>query len=146
MRYFEDFHVGDSFELGSKQVTEEEIIAFAQQFDPQPFHVNPEEARNSFFGGIVASGWHTMGMYMRMFVDEILNKTVSLASPGIDEIRWLKPVRPGDVLRGTFLVTECTASKSRPEMGIVRSKCEAFNQKDELVMTMIGIHFIGRQR
>ena len=127
-------------------MTEEEIIAFAQQFDPQPFHVNPEEAKNLLFGGIVASGWHTMGIYMRMFVDEILNKTVSLASPGIDEIRWLKPVRPGDVLRGRFIVTESTASKSRPEMGVIHSRCEAFNQKDELVMTMIGIHFIGRQR
>ncbi|GAC1363291.1 MAG: MaoC family dehydratase [Ktedonobacteraceae bacterium] len=145
MRYFEDFQVGDSFELGSKQVTEEDILAFARQFDPQPFHIDPEAAKNSSFGGIIASGWHTMGIFMRMFVDEILNKSASLVSPGVDEVRWLKPVRPGDVLRGRFIVTECTASRSRPEMGIVRSRCEALNQKDELVMTMAGIHFLGRR-
>ncbi len=146
MRYFEDFQVGDSFELGSKSVTEEEIISFARQFDPQPFHVSPDEAKNSPFGGIIASGWHTIGIFMRMFVDEMLNKTVSLASPGVDEVRWLKPVRPGDVLRGRFIVLECTPSKSRPEMGVVRSKCEAINQRDELVMTMIGVHFLGRRQ
>ncbi len=83
---------------------------------------------------------------MRMFVDEVLNKTVSLASPGVDEVRWLKPVRPGDVLHGRFIILECTPSKRRPEMGVVRSKCEAINQHDELVMTMIGVHFLGRRQ
>jgi len=145
MRYFEDFQVGESIELGSKSLTEEEIITFARQFDPQPFHVLPNEAKNSPFGGIIASGWHTIAIFMRLFVDEVLNKSLSLASPGIDEVRWLKPVRPGDTLRGRFTVLECTPSRSRPEMGIVRSKCEALNQHDEVVMTMLGIHFLGRR-
>ena len=145
MRYFEDCQVGDVFELGSRSVSEEEIIAFAKQYDPQPFHISPELAKASFFGGIIASGWHTTAMFMRLLVDGLLSEALSFGSPGVDEIRWLKPVRPGDILRGRLTVLECTPSKSRPEMGIIRSRGEVFNQKDELVMRLITINFSGRR-
>lgn len=145
MRYFEDFQVGETIELGSKEMQEEEMLAFARQYDPQPFHTSPELAQASIFGGVIASGWHTINVFMRLFVDVILNQTISLASPGVDEVRWLKPVRPGDVLRGRFIVASCTPSRSRPEMGVVRSRCEMLNQRDELVMSMAGSHFIGRR-
>ena len=144
-RYFEDFQVGDVFELGMTSVTEEEIIAFARQFDPQPFHVDPAKARESVFGGIIASGWHTASLLMRLLVDNFLQETVSLGSPGVDEVRWHQPLRPGDTLRARLTILESRASKSRAEMGILRSRSEAFNQRDELVMTMIGVHLIGRR-
>ena len=145
MRYFEDFQVGDIFDLGSTTVTEEEIISFARQFDPQPFHTEPVLARDSIFGGLVASGWHTTAMFMRLFFDGLLHETASIASPGVDDVRWLKPVRPGDVLRARFTVIESTPSKSKASLGIVRSKCEVFNQADELVMSLAGVHFFGRR-
>ena len=145
MRYFEDFQVGDIFDLGSTIVTEEEIISFANQFDPQPFHTDPVLAKNSIFGGLVASGWHTAAMFMRLFFDGLLHETASIASPGVDDVRWLKPVRPGDVLRARFTVIESTPSKSKTSLGIVRSRCEVFNQADELVMSLLGVHFFGRR-
>lgn len=145
MRYFEDFHVGDTFELGSKQVTEEEIITFAKEFDPQSFHTDPERAKDSIFGSLAASGWHTTAIFMRLFVDGLLSNTASIASPGVDEVRWLRPVRPGDVVRGRFTVVETRPSKGRPNMGILWSLCEMFNQDDELVMSMKGVHFVGRR-
>jgi acyl dehydratase len=145
MRYFEDFQVGDIFDLGSITVTEEEIIRFARQFDPQPFHTDPVLARDSIFGGLVASGWHTTAMFMRLFFDGLLHETASIASPGVDDVHWLKPVRPGDVLRARFTVIESTPSKSKTSLGIVRSRCEVFNQADELVMSLVGVHFFGRK-
>jgi acyl dehydratase len=145
MRYFEDFQVGNIFDLGSTIVTEEEIISFANQFDPQPFHTDPVLARDSIFGGLVASGWHTTAIFMRLFFDGLLHETASIASPGVDDVRWLKPVRPGDVLRARFTVIESTPSKSKTSLGIVRSRCEVFNQADELVMSLMGVHFFGRR-
>lgn len=145
IRYFEDFQVGDVFDLGTTSATEEEIIAFARQFDPQPFHIDPEQAQESVFGGIIASGWHIAALFMRLLVDNFLQETVSLGSPGVDEVRWLQPLRPGDTLRGRFTILEARASKSRAEMGILRSRCEVFNQREELVMTIIGVHLIGRR-
>ncbi len=145
IRYFEDFQVDDVFELGTTSVTEEEIIAFARQFDPQPFHIDPARARESVFGGIIASGWHTASLFMRLLVDNFLQETVSLGSPGVDEVRWLQPLRPGDTLRARFTILETRASKSRADMGILRSRSEVFNQRDELVMTVIGVHLIGRR-
>jgi acyl dehydratase len=145
MRYFEDFQVGDNFDLGSTIVTEEEIISFANQFDPQPFHTDPDLARASIFGGLVASGWHTTAMFMRLFFDGLLHETASIASPGVDDVRWLKPVRPGDILQARFTVIESTPSKSKTSLGIVRSRCEVFNQADELVMSLMGVHFFGRR-
>jgi len=145
MYYFEDFRVGDAFDLGNTTVTEEEIVAFAQNYDPQPFHVSPEQAQKSPFGGLIASGLQTMALFMRLFVDVILNNAISLASPGADEIRWLKPVYPGDVLNARLTVVECTPSRSRPEMGIVRFKWEMLNQADERVLTLQSTHFLGRK-
>jgi acyl dehydratase len=145
IRYFEDFQVGNVFELGTTSVTEEDIIAFARQFDPQPFHVDPAQARESVFGGIIASGWHTGSLLMRLLVDNFLRETVSLGSPGVDEVRWLQPLRPGDMVRARLTILENRASKSRADMGILRSRCELFNQRDELVMSVIGLHLIGRR-
>lgn len=145
MRYFEDFHVGDTFDLGSEEVTEEEIIAFARQFDPQPFHIDPERARDSIFGGLVASGCHIVAIYMRLFVNGLLQYVASMGSPGVDEVRWLNPIRPGDIVRARFTVVETIPSRSRPNRGILKSMCELFNQHDELVMRMKGVHFVGRR-
>jgi acyl dehydratase len=145
MRYFEDFHVGDTFELGQVTVTEEEIIAFARQFDPQPFHIDRERAKSSYFGELVASGWHTTALFMRLFVDGLLNESASLASPGVDNVRWPKPVHAGDTLSARFTVSESTPSRSRSTLGIIRSHCEMLNQKNELVFTLEGIHFLGRR-
>ncbi len=144
-RYFEDFHPGDTFDLGATQITAEEMISFARQFDPQPFHLDPEQARETIYGGLIASGWHTAALLMRLIVDGLLNQTASIGSPGVDELRWLRPVRPGDVLHARLTVLECTPSKSRPNMGIVRSRSEVFNQQDEVVMTVVGVNFVGRR-
>jgi acyl dehydratase len=145
MIYFEDLPVGTTVDLGSHQITEADIIAFAQQFDPQPFHVDPERAKSSIYGGLIASGWHTVGIYMRLLVDKLLNQTASLGSPGVDEVRWPRPVRPGDILRAQFTVIEATPSRSRPDMGIIRSRGEVLNQRGEVVMSIIGIGFFGRR-
>ena len=146
IRYFEDFHVNDTFDLGTTpQVTAQEIIAFASQFDPQPFHLDPEAAKASAFGQLVASGWHTVALLMRLLVDGLLNQTISMGSPGVDEVRWLRPLRPGDALHARFIVLDATPSRSKATMGIIRSRMEAWNQDDELVMTMVGIHFLGRR-
>jgi acyl dehydratase len=145
MRYFEDLQVGESVELGQIQVTAEEIIAFARQFDPQPFHVDAEQARASLFGGLIASGWHTAGLYMRLLVDGLLNDSASLGSPGIDALRWLQPVRPGDTLRARFTFLECRPSQSRPGVGIVRGRGEVWNQNGTTVMSVESVGFFGRR-
>lgn len=144
-RYFEDFRVGDVIDLGSIGVTEEEILTFARQFDPQVFHTDPVRAKETFFEGLVASGWHTTALFMRLLYDGLIKDTVGLASPGVDEVRWRNPVRPGDTLHCNLSIIESTPSRSRPEMGIVRTRCEMFNQHGEVVMTLIGIHFFGRR-
>ncbi len=144
-RYFEDFQVGDVIDLGSTSATADEIIAFAKQFDPQPFHVDPEQAKHSAFGTLVASGWHSSALFMRLLVDGLLNDTISMGSPGVDEVRWRKPVHPDEKLQGRLTVLESTASKSRPNMGIIRSLCELINQEGEVVMNFKGLHFFGRR-
>src|SRR3977135_1308242 len=106
MRYFEDFPVGAHFDVGSATVTAEEIIDFARQFDPQPFHTDPEAAKKSSFGGLVASGWHTCGIFMRMYVEKVINGSANLGGAGVNDMRWLVPVRPGDTLSGTATVVE----------------------------------------
>ena len=136
--YWEDFTVGRRFELGSHEVTREEVIEFAQRYDPQPFHIDEEAAGRSVFGGLIASGWHTASMVMRMMCDGYLLRSASLGSPGVDNLRWVKPVRPGDVLRAHMTVLESRPSMSKPDRGIVKSKWEVFNQNDELVMSMEG--------
>lgn len=123
-----------------------EMIAFARDYDPQPFHIDAEAARQSMYGGLIASGWHTVALVMRMMVDSYLNASASLGSPGVDHVRWLKPVRPGDVIRATRTVLETRPSDSRPEMGLVKTRWEVFNQSDELVMTMEGYGMFERRQ
>jgi acyl dehydratase len=133
-RYFEDFPPGMTLELKGPTVTREAIIDFATKFDPQPFHLDDEAAKASLFGGLAASGWHTAAMCMRMMVDGYILESASLGSPGVDELRWVKPVLAGDTLSGRATVLEAKPSRSRPEMGAIKTKWEVFNQKGELVM------------
>lgn len=141
MQYFEDIEIGATRDLGSHTFTQDAIIAFAKQFDPQPFHIDPEAAKHSSFGGLVASGWHTAATVMRLLVDAAVDLEASLGSPGFDDLAWLKPVRPGDTIRARMTCIEKIPSRSRPGIGSGRFLIEAFNQKDELVMryTSIGI-------
>src|ERR1043166_2825955 len=129
-RYFEDFAEGQTLDLGSFQYTADEIVRFAQAYDPQPMHTDPEAARQSTYGGLIASGWQTATSYMRTLVDNIMRDSSSIGSPGIDRLRWLKPVRPGEELRARFIVLETRQSNSRPEWGIVRSRGEVLNQNN----------------
>jgi acyl dehydratase len=138
MLYFEDFKVGETSEMGRRVVDRDEVIAFARDFDPQPFHTDEEAARASMFGGLIASGWHTVSMVMRMMCDSYLLQSASLGSPGVDHVKWLKPVRPGDTIRAVRTVLEARVSKSKPDVGIVKTRWDVYNQADEPVMTMEG--------
>lgn len=144
--YFEDFEVGRTIEVGSRTVTEEEIVDFAKQFDPQPFHVDRDAAEKSMYGGIIASGWHTCGMMMRLMVDGFLRESASLGSPGVDEIRWLKPVRAGDTLTVTTTALEKRPSGSKPDRGVVVTQWRATNQHGELVVTVKGMGMFKRRQ
>jgi acyl dehydratase len=143
--YFEDFEVGKTINVGSYTVTEEEIIAFAKQFDPQPFHVDKNAAEQSIYGGIIASGWHTCSMMMRLMVDNFLRESSSQGSPGMDEIRWLKPVRGGDTLTVTSTALELRPSTSKPDRGIVDIAWEAKNQHGELVARIKAMGLFKRR-
>lgn len=136
--YWEDFKVGEVSEMGRRTVDKGEVIAFAQQFDPQSFHVDEAAAKQSMYGGLIASGWHTVAMVMRMMCDNYLIDSASLGSPGVDHVKWLKPVRPGDTIRAMRTVLESRRSASKPDVGIVKTLWEVFNQHDERVMTMEG--------
>lgn len=145
-RYFEDFRPGETIALGSKTVTEADIIGFARDFDPQSFHTDRQAAQHSTFGGLVASGWHSCAIFMRLLVDGLLKESSALASPGVDEIRWLKPVRPGDTLRACIKILEATPSRSKPDRGLVKHACELSNQNDDIVMTMRALSIFGRRQ
>ncbi|PYM81309.1 MAG: dehydratase [Candidatus Rokuibacteriota bacterium] len=145
MRYFEDFTPGAVIELGSRTITKEAIVAFATEFDPQVFHVDEEAAKGTIYGGLLASGWHTGSVLMRLLYEGLLKDTVSLGSPGIDELRWLRPVRPGDTLSARMTVTESIPSRSKPDRGIVRSVLEMRNQHGEVVLTLKGMSLLGRR-
>ena len=145
MRYLEEFTPGEVIELGSRTLSEEAIIAFAREFDPQPFHVDPERAKESVYGGLIASGWHTVATFMRLAVDGLINDTISMGSPGVDQIRWLKPVRPGDTLRARMIVHETVPSRSRTDRGKLRARGELLNERDEIVMTVEIIGIFGRK-
>jgi acyl dehydratase len=136
MRHFEDFNVGDVTEVGPVSVSEAEIIDFAERFDPQPFHIDPEAAKSSPFGGLIASGWHTTALFMGMFVRGILLDSASLGSPGVEAIRWTAPVRPGDTLTGRVTITDVKPSETNPKRGTVFTTSEVFNQDGERVMTL----------
>ena len=143
--YFEDFFAGQEIELGTRTVSEEEIIGFATQFDPQPFHVDHDAAAASMFGGVIASGWHTCSMMMRMVVDGLMAASSSMGSPGVDKVRWILPVRAGDTLAVTYLTTAVKASASRPDRGVVWSTWKAVNQHGQLVCTIEGMGMFGRR-
>jgi len=143
--YFEDFFVGQEIDLGARKVSEDEIIAFAREFDPQPFHVDPEAAGASIYGGVIASGWHTCSMMMRMVVDGLMCDASSMGSPGLDGVRWLKPLRAGDTLRVRYLTTQVKASNSKPDRGVVWSKWVASNQHGEEICTIEGMGMFGRR-
>jgi acyl dehydratase len=141
-RYFEDYVPGITLDCGSFSLNEEEIIAFAKEYDPQPFHVDPVAAKAGPFGGLIASGWHTTSMMMRRLVDNYISPESSLGAAGIDDIRWPKPVRPGDTLHIRATVREARMSKSKPDRGIVKTLMELTNQDGDLVMTVTAINFI----
>ena len=139
MIYYEDMIVGKKASYGSYVVTRDEVIDFATKYDPQPFHLDDEAAAATHFGRLSASGWHTAAMAMSMMVANFMQeKSAGLGSPGIDELRWVKPVFPGDTLRCENELLSKRRSRSRPEMGITKSRTTVFNQNDEVVMTMIA--------
>jgi acyl dehydratase len=144
-RYFEDFKVGDVVESAARTITREEILAFAREFDPQPFHTDEAAARETMYGGLIASGWHSGSLMMRLFYDSLIRDAASMGSPGIDELRWVKPVRPGDTLRMRSTVLEVIPSRSRPDRGLVRTLCELRNQDGDVVMSIKPINFFRRR-
>ena len=144
-RYFEDYVSGDIHECGQVAVTEAMIIEFARRYDPQAMHIDPDAARSGRFGGLIASGWHTMALGMRLYVDHYLSSVASLASPGVDELRWPNPVRPGDVLAARVNILEARPSRSKPDRGIVRARLEMWNQAHELVLQALMMSIIGRR-
>ena len=140
-RHFEDYVAGAVHEFGAIAVEEADMIAFAKRYDPQIFHTDPEAAKNTLYGGLIASGWLTSGLMMRLYSDHYLSHIASLGSPGVDELRWLKPVRPGDVLSLRVTVLETNRSRSKPDRGIVRSFIEVLNQNAQVVMSMQAVNF-----
>ena len=141
-RYFEDYVEGSTFEYGEISLTAEEIMEFARRFDPQPIHVDPEYAARGPFSGLIASGWHTAGVMMRLLADHFISQVASMASPGVDEIRWFIPVRPGDTLSIRVTVLETRRSRSKPDRGIVRSLVEVLNQNKEVVMSLKPVSMV----
>jgi len=144
-RYFEDYVEGDVHDCGSIAIEADEMLAFARRYDPQSFHADPEAAKDTPFGGLIASGWLTAGLMMRLFVERYLTHVASLASPGLDELRWLKPVRPGDRLSVRVTVLKTMPSRSKPDRGAVTSLIEVLNQAGELVMSLKPVNIIARR-
>ncbi len=143
--FWEDFPVGQVREFGHYEVSREAVLAFARQFDPQPFHLDDAAAEASLFGRLSASGWHTCAMAMRMMCDGYLLESASLGSPGIEKLNWLKPVYPGDVLHLRIEVLEARAMTSRPSVGLVRSRTTVLNQNDDAVLSMEGVGMFRRR-
>ena len=146
MQYFEDLEVGRKASFGSYHVTREEVLEFARKYDAQPFHLDDEAAAQTHFGRLAASGWHTCAMTMAMIVENLKeHQQAGLGSPGVDELRWLKPVYPGDTLRAESEILEVTPSRSKPDLGSFRTRCTVFNQDDVPVLTFISIVLIRRR-
>ncbi len=140
-RYLEDYVEGDIHEFGPINITENDITEFGRKFDPQVFHTDPVKAKETVYDGLIASGWHTCSLFMRLFVN-YLPGPASLGSPGVDELRWLKPVRPGDILKLRITVHKVKPSKSKPDRGVLFSYCEMMNQEDEIVASMMALNLI----
>lgn len=143
--YFEDFHPGQEIDLGRRSVTEAEILAFAREFDPQSFHIDAQAAEASHFGSLIASGWHTCSMMMRMVVDGLFASAAGMGSPGVDGIRWLQPVRAGDTLHVRYITRQVKPSNTRPDRGVVWSTWIATNQHGVEVCTIDGMSMLGRR-
>lgn len=141
-RYYEDYLPGAVHEYGYASVTEAEIVTYAQRFDPQPIHTDPGFAASGPFGGLIASGWHTAGIMMRLFADHYLSRVASLGSPGIDELRWPAPLRPGDSLRLRTTTTAARRSRSKPDRGLVHTAAALLNQDDREVLTLTAMNLL----
>lgn len=144
-RYFEDYVEGSVHRFGSVTVDPDEIVTFAKLYDPQFIHTDPEAAKRGPFGGLIASGWMTCGLMMRLYAKHYLTSVASLASPGLDELRWLKPVRPGDELSVQVTILKTAPSKSKPDRGAVTSFIEVLNQNGEVVMSFRVVNIIGKR-
>lgn len=145
IRYFEAYTAGAVFEAGTVTISEADITTFARLYDPQAFHTDSEAARSSPYGGLIASGWHTVALTMRQLIDHVFGETTGLGSPGVDELRWIVPVRPGDTLTVRLTVLEARPSRSKPDRGLIRFQVEATNQDGILAMSLVGLGFILRQ-
>jgi acyl dehydratase len=143
--FWEDYQVGKTVEFGSCRVTAEDITGFAREFDPQPFHLDEEAARSTLLGGLAASGWHSCAMLMRMICDNYAAESASMGSPGMEEVRWLRPVRPGDVLRVRRTCIDRRPSRSRPQMGFARFTWEIYNQSGDHLMSATGTGMFARR-
>jgi acyl dehydratase len=144
-RYFEDYVAGVVYEYGYTSVSEADIVAFAERFDPQPIHTDAQFADGGPFGGLIASGWHTASLAMRLVVDHYVSRVASLASPGVDELRWPTPMRPGDSLRLRTTILETRRSRSKPDRGLVRTRAELLNQHDQIVLSLVAMNLIRLQ-
>jgi acyl dehydratase len=144
-RWFEDYLPGSSYEFGAVSVTEAEIVAFARAYDPQPIHTDPVFAATGPFKGLIASGVQTMAVVMRMYVDHYISQVASLASPGLDEVRWPRPTRPGDVLRLRVDVDQARPSRSKPDRGLVHTKVQGLNQDDDVILSFTAMNFFARR-
>ncbi len=143
-RYYEDYEIGDTREFGERTVSKKEIIEFAEKYDPQPFHTDEEAAKDTMFNGLAASGWHTAAICMRMFVEHMIDDA-SQGARGVDELRWIKPVRPGDTLTAESEVVDKYPDEDNPYIGYVDSRLTAYNQDDEPVISWIGLGIIKRE-
>ena len=144
-RYFEDYRPGSVCIYGPVTMREEDIVEFAVRYDPQPIHADPRAAAAGPFGGLIASGWHTIAVVMRVLVENYLSHVAALVSPGVDELRWLAPVRPGDILHVRVTVLEATPSRSKPDRGLIRTAIETRNQRDEVVMSFRAMNLMRRR-
>jgi acyl dehydratase len=143
--HLDDLQAGQTFALGSRSISREEILEFASTWDPQPFHLDDEAAQSGIYGQLIASGWHTVCIFMRLFVDGLLNRAAAIGSPGIDELRWLKPVYAGDALEARIEILEVRPFRSRPDRGAARIRCIVANQAGEEVLAMIAtVMFLRR--
>lgn len=144
-RYFEDYKPGAVYEYGYLSVTEEEIVGFAEQFDPQPIHVDRAYAATGPFAGLIASGWHSAGLMMRLMVEHYVSRVASLASPGVDEVRWAVPLRPGDTVRLRTTITDARPSRSKPDRGLVHTRAELLNQDDRCPVSLMAVNILRRR-
>ena len=144
-RYFEDYRAGSVHEIGSVRVDKDEVIEFARRYDPQIFHIDEEASKSTIFGGLIASGWHTAAMMMRLLADRFLPKRASLGAPAVDELRWHLPVRPGDLLSIRVTVLETRRSRSKPDRGVMRTGVEVTNQHGDVAMSLTAVNILLRR-